>query len=173
MSAGVIRRPHPVQLDWQWCDKAHRTAAYRARLVGVDEADGVRCVDRAGTSGLELFTWSTPVWACSHGWSVDRDWVCWVEVVGPGRCLLTTQGWHPSGRRHRAFYSSVSTSAAVQAAFEHAERWARRRFRNEWRQGWGLGVAETTVECWQCGAEDDGAGTVGGDGHWLCDECDS
>jgi hypothetical protein len=136
MSAVRYGRPHPVQLDWQLCDGGGEGAAYRARLVGVDETDGVRCVDRAGTSGREVFTWSTPAWAHSHGWSVDRDWVCWVEVVGPGRCLLTTQGSHPGSRRHRAFWSGVSTAAAVQAAFEHAERWARRRFRNEWRPGW-------------------------------------
>lgn len=28
-------------------------------------------------------------------------------------------------------------------------------------------------ECWNCGVEDDGGGVIGGDGYWLCDDCDN
>lgn len=134
MTAAVERVP-AVQLDWSPVFAGDELVGYRARLVGVGARRasgpwpaGRQYVDRQG-SALE-HVWAESIDPVFTGPLGDGGWVCFVQLMGRGRWLLTTQGGHPSGRRHRSFGScTVPSAQSLQAAFDRAESWARRRFR--------------------------------------------
>jgi hypothetical protein len=114
-----------LELDWSPVWAGGQLVGYRARVV---VPDGVRYVDRESTCGAPI--WAQSLDPASAGVLSAKGWVCTVAVVGEGRFLLTTQGSHPSGRRHRSFGScTVPAAESLQLAFDRAEAWARRRFR--------------------------------------------